>query len=337
MTPGEHYLKHLQRTFILEKTPDNVRLHDLFLGLPVLRRLARSALSWPLVSAEGCFFFQNQVCRHKVFFNGRNLQFHALYEPGYRCGYELESALTMMTICSGEGSFFDVGSNWGYFSLLMASLDDFNGPIYAFEPNPKTFADLTGVICQAGLKSRVQAMNFGIGGINCQMSLCEPDPLRTGLASLSAAGDGPKIIVKPLDELNLPAPRLIKIDAEGMEAEVLRGMEKTLEAVHPFVLFENFLTPLNPAATFQPLEILSKHGYLFYVPALLFQVDGRSVPATYAADFNSLLQRDARPAIGLFEVRLNNRFFLGNHLNLLAVHHKKIDEVWALGIKPIVP
>jgi hypothetical protein len=175
-------------------------------------------------------------------------------------------------------------------------------------------------------------MNFGIGGKSCQMSLHEPDPLRTGLASLSESGDGPKIAVKTLDELALPAPRLIKIDAEGMEAEVLCGMEKTLAAVQPFVLFENFLAPLDPIQTCRPLEIFEAHGYRLYAPALLFRQGKHLVPATYGSDFNLLLERDPQPQLGLFEINLKNRFFLGRQLNILAVHPTKMAAVWQAGI-----
>jgi len=323
---------HIRSVFRLKKMPGNVRWHDRLSRFPVLRRFSQRALRSSLIPASGFFVYRNNQEERTIRFNGRNLQFHALYESGYRSGYELESAVLMMHLCHGQDAFLDIGSNWGYFSLLMASLKEFTGPIFAFEPNPRTFADLASMVEQAGLAARIQPLNLGIGGKNCQMSLHEPDPLRTGLASLSESGDGQKISVKPLDELNLPAPRMIKIDAEGMEAEVLRGMGKTLDTIQPFVLFENFLDPLDPAQTCRPLEIFEAHGYRLYAPALLFRQGGHLVPATYGSDFNLLLERDPRPQLGLFEVNLKNRFFLGRQLNILAVHPTKMAAVWQAGI-----
>ena len=332
MTSVEHHLAQIQHTFAVARVPANVRLGKRLERLPFLRRFSQSAIGLGWVPAEGCFLYRNRGVVKKVGFNGRNLQFHALYEPGYVRGYELESAVLMMVLCKGKDAFFDIGSNWGYFSLLMASAEEFAGPIYAFEPNPRTFAALTTVIRQAGIESRVTAMNLGIGETACQMTLEETDSFKTGLARLSNSGKGMKISVKPLDELNLPAPGMLKIDAEGMESEVLSGTVRILDEARPFVLFENFSNMLNSEATYRPFEILQSKGYGLFAPALLFRNANYSVPATYGGNFNELLDLDPRPQIGLFEVTIQNRFFLPRQLNILAAHAARVRELWEAGI-----
>ena len=87
----------------------------------LLRRVSRVALSSGLFSTEGSFIFCAGGRRQRVSYDARNLQFKALYDPKYRNGYELETSLLMRKLCHGGGAFFDVGANWGYFSLLVAS------------------------------------------------------------------------------------------------------------------------------------------------------------------------------------------------------------------------
>jgi FkbM family methyltransferase len=332
MTSPEIYLAHIQKTFAMVQIPTNVRAGRQLGRLPLLRRFSHRAIGFGWLPAEGCFFYRNRDEEKRVNFNGRNLQFHALYDPGYARGYELESAVLIMTLCKGKDAFFDIGSNWGYFSLLMASAQEFAGPIYAFEPNPRTFADLLSVIQQSGIGARVTALNHGVGEKVCQMALEEPDSFKTGLARLSNSGEGMKISVMPLDELNLPVPGMLKIDAEGMESEVLRGTARILAVARPFVLFENFSNPLNPELTCKPFEILQSKGYGLYAPALLFREANYFVPATYGADFNELLDLDPQPQLGLFEVTIQNRFFLPQQLNILAVHSARVHELWEAGI-----
>jgi FkbM family methyltransferase len=332
MTSTERYLAHIQNTFAMVQIPTNVRVSARLARLPFLRRFNHRAIGLRCLSAEGAFLYRNHGVGKKVRFNGRNLQFHALYGPSYARGYELESAVLMLTLCKGKEAFFDIGSNWGYFSLLMAAAEEFAGPIYAFEPNPRTFTDLISVIQQSGVGSRVTAMNHGVGGTTCQMILGEPDPFNTGLAQLSHSGDGIKISVKSLDELNLAAPRMLKIDAEGMEAEVLSGTARILDEARPFVLFENFSDPLNPERTCKPFEILHSKGYGLFVPALLFRNANYFVPATYGGNYGDLLGFDPRPQLGLFEVTIQNRFFLPQQLNILAAHSARSQELWEAGI-----
>jgi len=325
-------LAHLHNTFTLKTMPANVRLRERLSQRPVLRRLSRWVTGTGWVPATGTFLYRCRDSEKLVRFNGRNLQFHALYESIYAHGYELESAVLLLALCVGNRPFFDVGSNWGYYSLLLASADEFAGPVFAFEPNPRTFADLTSVIQQCGMTDRIKALNFGIGATDCEMALEEPDLFRTGLARLTHSAGGTKIAVKPLDALDLPAPGVVKIDAEGMEAEVLAGSSRVLEQVRPYVLFENFAEPLNPQQTCKPLEMLSDLGYRSFAPALLFQNQGHLIPATYGGNFNGLLGCDAKPQLALFDVTTRNRFFLPHQLNLLAAHQSSIQALWDAGI-----
>lgn len=286
-----------------------------------------------MLPAVGRFIYERTGQRYSVKFNGRNLQFHALYEEHYRFGYELETALLIATLCSGNASFFDIGSNWGYFSLLAASLPEFSGDIYAFEPNPSTFADLNSTLVQAQLNSRVKSCNLGIGRTECELTVTEADPFNTGLSRLAADGIGRKIPVKPLDNLNFARPGFIKIDAEGMEQEILAGATRTLAEDKPFVVLENFLDYEDASKTYAPIQFLIEHDYHVFIPVLDFSIKGSSVLATYAWNYTALVSCNGAPRLGVVELSIQRRFLLGQQLNLLAVHVSKIQEFWNTGIK----
>lgn len=65
--------------------------------------------------------------------------------------------------------------------------------------------------------------------------------------------------VIPIDDLAL-APDFVKIDVEGFEVEVLRGMVATIERCRPLFMIE-----YDPATTAGIAEILSPFGYRSYV------------------------------------------------------------------------
>ena len=68
------------------------------------------------------------------------------------------------------------------------------------------------------------------------------------------------IDAKPLDQVFSDysiKPTLVKIDVEGAEHEVLRGMERTLRATEPNVIFE----ALDQQALAKCTSLLEESGY----------------------------------------------------------------------------
>jgi len=326
------------RVFELTQTPANVRASQwtdrMFLkraALGLARRLNFWLLGTSLVSHEGRFTYRRGNSEHSITFNGRNLQFSSLYDECYRHGYELETGFVLTRLCRGDRAFYDVGANWGYFSLLLAASAEFSGPIFAFEPNPRTYADLIDVIQQAGVADRVNPCQFGLGRESCTMTLAEADSFHTGLARLIPTVAGPQISVKRLDDLDFPVPQLIKIDAEGMEADILAGGSTLLSRSQTYVLFENFLDHRSPDRTFAPLEVLLAHNYQLFVPILMFSTNGRTVMMPYGADLATLISTGVELKIGLFGVNLGNRYLLGSQWNILAVPAAKVTELWTAG------
>ena len=138
--------------------------------------------------------------------------------------------------------------------------------------------------------------------------------------------------VQPVDALGFPAPGLIKIDAEGMELDILAGATNTLGQAKPFVILENFLDSETPENTYAAMDFLEQNNYRTFVPALEFLIVGRSVLATYGSNFTPLVERGGAPRLGLVEISGRRGFLLAGQLNLLGVHASRVEELWKLGI-----
>jgi FkbM family methyltransferase len=136
---------------------------------------------------------------------------------------------------------FDIGANVGIFTLVGARMVGPIGQVHAFEPIPVNFDRLTENVQRNELVNVVlnQAAAGPVDGVT-QLGL-EPDMERTSGKQMSGfftVGSTRRQVTVPLVSLdryaasNLPdrAIRFIKIDVEGYEPEVLRGMQSLLDA-----------------------------------------------------------------------------------------------------------
>jgi hypothetical protein len=91
--------------------------------------------------------------------------------------------------------------------------------------------------------------------------LPSPDtPFNFGAVPLAKFGAGEKAELITVDSLGLSACRLIKIDVEGMEADVLEGAEKTIASFQPYLFVEN--NTLDKAS--RTIEVIVGMGYRAY-------------------------------------------------------------------------
>ena len=121
-------------------------------------------------------------------FDVRNTQFHALYMPDFLPCFEPETTALFARIVGTTGVFFDIGANWGWYTVVEASRPGFSGTVHAFEPNPPSFADLVGIVSQAGLDAHVQCHNIALGDHDGDATMRIPDGVHSGLATLDEKG-----------------------------------------------------------------------------------------------------------------------------------------------------
>ncbi len=132
--------------------------------------------------------------------------------------------------------FFDIGSNYGFFSLWAASLGG-SLKIHAFEPNPVTFAKLDGFARANGFDSIIRNA-IALSDTEKSFTLQLEEENSGASHMIDPASQSSKLSVAhvralPFDEyaaaLDLkPSGSVAKIDVEGMELHVLRGMPQAL-------------------------------------------------------------------------------------------------------------
>lgn len=171
----------------------------------------------------------------------------------------------------GRGSvFYDVGSNVGFFSLLAARQVGEGGRVYAFEPLPLN-ARCIGANAAANSFDNIVVVEAAVGAAIGRHELLVTE--HPGGATLSGRDRPPgvtgmiEVPVTTIDEFVRSGagrpPTLVKIDVEGSEIDVVRGMSETLSTSRPVVLCE--LDDDEAAGLEEKLErfrrALEPHGY----------------------------------------------------------------------------
>lgn len=145
----------------------------------------------------------------------------------------------------------DVGANVGHYTCQMAHCVGASGRVLAFEPIPLSFALLTANVRAAGLLS-VTLFNIALSSHAAFSRMTVPRYEHTRLhnyyrAHIAADGQYP-VLCLPLDAIPIPrSVRLVKIDAEGHDLQVLLGMEALLRRDRPILIVES--SPDGPVAS----------------------------------------------------------------------------------------
>ena len=135
----------------------------------------------------------------------------------------------------------EIGANIGAHTVPLARRCA-PGPLYAFEPQQRVFQALCANLALNDI-GNVIASPDACGAEPGQARIPPLDygaPFNFGGVSLSppeAPGVPTRVIA--LDDLELPACHLLKIDVEGFEPQVLRGASRTIRRHRPRLYVEN--------------------------------------------------------------------------------------------------
>ena len=192
---------------------------------------------------------------------------------------------------TGATHFFDIGSNYAFFSYWLLSRFP-QLEVHAFEPNPETFATVE-LTKNLNSLARFHPWNIGLGDVVGRL------PLHPGVADSghSTFGVNPTLSGEILadvevltfdgwrDKIGLRLPKgpqwVAKIDVEGYETHVMRGMVESLRArafagiaveVNEFTLGFCHSSPAELYAIladfgYRALPVGAKSGNAFFVPA----------------------------------------------------------------------
>lgn len=127
------------------------------------------------------------------------------------------------------GIAIDVGANVGLWAKPLT--EKFNSVI-AFEPMKQVLECL-----KLNVKDLpVTIYEHALGNINSNIEM-EFNQTNTGASHVSKVGTGP-IIIKKIDDLNLPKFGLLKVDCERHDLQVLEGAKDTILRYKPIIVVE---------------------------------------------------------------------------------------------------
>jgi len=141
----------------------------------------------------------------------------------------------------------DIGANTGAFSLLAARLVGSEGEVIAVEPVPESLACISRMAQLNGV-ANIRTVQAAVGDQQ-GTALLHLSSIGTGMHSLAAeAGEGalPVRLVTVdslVSALQLARVDFIKIDVEGWEPQVLRGMADTLRRFSPTLVVSAYHRP----------------------------------------------------------------------------------------------
>jgi FkbM family methyltransferase len=182
-------------------------------------------------------------------FKGNDLISNALKQGGY----EIEVFAIAQKILQKhkDGIVLDIGANLGSFTLPLAKANS-HLTFHSFEPQRIIYYQLCANTLINGL-NKVYCHNFGLSDKQDRFEVVVPDYANeTNIGAFSidkqvreteyecpTQGATETMVVFPLDDGQHANVRLIKIDVEGHELEVLKGAKKTLkDNNYPPIIFE---------------------------------------------------------------------------------------------------
>lgn len=170
--------------------------------------------------------------------------------------YEASNARLFDALIQPGDTVVEVGANIGYFTRRYAKLTGSRGRVLAFEPNPMVLPILRKNVRR---HPQVTVYECGLAGVGERLPFYSGS--NTAVASANreytrrhtAGGHGAtiaefEVVMRrgddALADADVKRADFIKIDVEGMEIEVLRGLESTLRRSSEVIVFCEF----NPCA-----------------------------------------------------------------------------------------
>lgn len=142
-------------------------------------------------------------------------------------------------VSKGQGIVLDIGANIGNHTLFFCNEYKAKA-VYCFEPVEETFSILVENMRLNHLEERVHLNKFGLGEREERRSVVRYDRGNIGHTVLRTDKNG-QLEIRRLDDSGIGEEVvLIKIDVEGMEANVLKGGLQLIQKNMPYIMIESF-------------------------------------------------------------------------------------------------
>ncbi len=207
----------------------------------------------------------------------------AIQRSMYISTYDLVETRLMKRILRRGDTFIDVGANVGYYSFVASQLVGETGRVHSFEPIGENASTIRQVVERNGLRNIVlneTAVGAAAGAVTLYTGPWAKIG-NSGWASRHPHGDLVQPVELPQVSLDdyvgrreIGSVRLVKIDVEGMEPEVLKGMSGLLASpAAPDLICEVAAESARPV-----IDFLSERSYAIYPLPFAKAVD----PARYS-------------------------------------------------------
>jgi FkbM family methyltransferase len=183
--------------------------------------------------------------------------------------YEPTDTIAVVRLLSSTVDFVDLGANVGWYTLIAGTSLRGRGRVHSFEPDPDNFAKLSANIARNGLDN--VAIHQCAVSDQAGNSLLYRSTDNLGDHQLYNSGDGRAAVpveVRTLDsyaDISRERPVIVKMDTQGSELRILRGMNALLTG-HPhevLILSEFWPKGLvnNGSSPQEMIELLTAAGF----------------------------------------------------------------------------
>lgn len=142
--------------------------------------------------------------------------------------------------------FFDIGAEFGQYTILLSELMRGTGFVYGFEPEPKNFDvlkdniqknNLTNIniesFCVSNVVGEAKLWRFQFGGVSSMIKSA-----RTSKLNRTTVNTVRTTTIDDYCQTRNILPNGLIIDVEGAERLVAEGSQKTMEKCSPWILLE---------------------------------------------------------------------------------------------------
>lgn len=166
--------------------------------------------------------------------------------PAYASGAnELPVQAALARHLAPGSVFYDVGANVGFFTVIASRLVGAVGHVYAFEPVPENAAYIE-LNLRLNNCRNVTVVRKAVAALAGRGELWMAEYAGGGALTTAAvppdANGRIDVDIVAIDDLVFACgwrpPAVVKIDVEGSEVDVLRGMRRTLREKRPIVVYE---------------------------------------------------------------------------------------------------
>jgi FkbM family methyltransferase len=167
-------------------------------------------------------------------------------------------------------TMFDIGANFGSYSLQICEGLATKCNIHCFEPTLETYKRLVQNIHLNGFSEKISAHCVGlsdepsVGGLAHQVG-------NSGASRIVSTGEGQQVSLINLDTFceanHIDQLNFIKMDVQGFEPRVLRGATATIERFRPPMLVEldPYMLQLQGSSPPDVASLVRQFGYRLYI------------------------------------------------------------------------